>query len=182
MRIWSVEVAQSRTRRIKVPAASPDLARAAVTGVLRQGDRVLSVTDTDTTGTADADDARDALAHICARDFLPYASRAQCVEDWLIRGLDPEQRAAVNTALAFAGLRVVSDTTIAVGSPTSIPALQAWCNGTHWHRTRFFELMGRIPGATRAGITFAGVRSRAIVLPIEAFGLGDLGQADEVAA
>lgn len=167
MRAYTVFI-ESRTMRSARLAAPSEVAARAMAGVLLRGnDRLVRISD----DLADGVSARapgmaaDALARLRAQDFFDWQGQDQCVEDWLLRASDPARRDATNPVLALAGLRVMPDGRVAIGSPSSVPTLHGWFRTTPFDGSALMNVLGSLPGAQRSNLTFAGCHSRAVILP-----------------
>lgn len=167
MRAFTVYIENRTTRTARIAAVSEAQARAMAGVLLRGNDRVLRITDELAEGPAAVAPGlgAEALAHLRAKDYFDWQDRPQCVEDWLLRAVQPGMRDRVNPILALAGLRVMQDGSVAIGSPSSIPTLHGWFRTTPFDGAALMNVLGALPGARRAGLTFAGCRSRVIVLP-----------------
>jgi hypothetical protein len=167
MQVYAVTITEQRERRIRLAAASREGAIEAARAVARPKDRVVDVR---LWGERDTRAGEEALSHLLSRDYLtfdgkPYAGGiAPTVGDWLTRAAGG--LLAANERLALAGLRVL-ERRVFVGSPSSIPALAGWFRGTAWEGPELLAVLALLPGALRTNCTFAGLRSRAVSLPME---------------
>lgn len=166
MQIYTVTIAETRERKLRLAAPSAGAAQDAARAVLRQRDRIL---DLRLWGERDRSASSAALDHLLARDFLELDTGVTpTVLDWVaVASADP----AANEKLALAGLRVVQaddGPRLFVGSPASVPALAAWFRETPWAGSELLAVLALIDGARRTQCTFAGVRSRSISIPLSA--------------
>jgi hypothetical protein len=164
MRAFAVTYEEKRTRRVQVAAPSADLARAQMVALLHPGCRVVDVRAADEPDVAEGE-AQRALTHLLDRPYLSHDGQTQLVADWLDRGTTPDLRDAVNGRLALAGLRLLSEASLAVGSPVSVPTLRLWFGNGPWAGSRLLAVLATVPGARRSNMSFGGVRSRAVILP-----------------
>jgi hypothetical protein len=168
MQIWSLRIEKRRIRHQRVIAGSEAEARRSAALVLREGDRLLGAALVETTVArpVDTEEGRAALEHLLSRDFLDLDGQAAWLRDWLrLAQDDPSRRDEANRAMAMAGLRLREDGALAVGSPASVPTLGVWFESTPWAGSQLLAALDALPGASRASMTFGGVRSRATVIP-----------------
>lgn len=164
MRAFAVTYEEKRTRRVQVAAPSADAARAQMLALLHPGCRVVDVRAADDPDVAEGE-AQRALTQLLDRPFLSHEGQPQLVADWLDRGTNADLRDAVNQRLAIAGLRLLPDLALAVGSPVSIPTLRLWFGTGPWAGSRLLAVLATAPGARRSNMSFGGMRSRAVILP-----------------
>jgi hypothetical protein len=167
MKPFAVTIEERRQRRVTVPAETPEQARAMVLATMPGFARVLSVVDLSAPLVA-AGEPAEALAHLAAIPFMSDGLGLTTLRDWVLRGQSAPQRAEVNARLALAGLRL-GEGTLSIGSPASVPVLALWLRATPWAGQRLLTVLATLPGARRSNLTFAGVRSRCVVLPVRAF-------------
>lgn len=168
MQLFTVRIEQRRSRFQTVAAETPEAARRMAGLLLREGDRVLSVMQAAATGPAPADpqEGRAALLHLLSQVFVDCDGTPTWVSTWInLWHHDAARRVEVNSVLAAAGLRVKDTGALIVGTATSIPTLAEWCGGTRFAGHALAAALATIPGAERGTATFAGLRSRTIVIP-----------------
>lgn len=164
MRVWSVTVAQTRRRRLLVPAADEKAAARAVRATLRAGERVETVQAPD--AVVDAVDGRAALVWLFDQPFLPVLGRVQPLGHFANTATGGD--AAAHT-LAMAGLRWVEAQDLFIGSAVSVPWLAGRCAGTALQGLGLLTALAGIPGACKAGArTLAGVVTRGVIVPRDA--------------
>lgn len=164
---FSVTLERMERRKVRVAATSPEGAMASIRHVLPEGARVLDVTPV---GRGDPAEARAALDHLLLRDFMDLAGLKDApVEAWLRAAALPGKADELNPKLALAGLRVTPGADgpmLWVGSPLSIPLLADWFQSFMAPAFVHPALMA-LDGATRPrGMTFAGIKARAVGLPL----------------
>lgn len=168
MQTFLVTIERLERRKVRVAGDSPDDALALIRQVLPEGARALAATPM---GLPSPDQGRKALDAVLARDFMDLAGLQNApVEAWLRAAAVPDLRATMNETLALAGLRVAADADgilwLWIGSPQSIPLLCAWV-GDRMAPSMFLPAVQAIEGATRPrGMTFAGIKARAVGLPL----------------
>lgn len=167
MRAFTVHIESRALRTARIAAPSEVAARAMAGVLLRGGDRVVRISDEMTDGAAPRAPgmAADALARLRAMSFFDWQGRDQCVEDWLIRAANPASRETSNAVLALAGLRIMPDGGVAIGSPSSVPTLHGWFRTTVFDGPALMNVLASLPGARRSNLTFAGCHSRAVIVP-----------------
>ena len=165
MRAYTVFI-ESRSLRTARLAAPSEVAARAMAGVLLRGnDRLVRVSDDEQDAPRRPALAVEALERLRSRDFFDWQGQSQCVEDWLLRAAQPGQRDKVNGMLALAGLRLMPNGKVAIGSPSSVPTLHGWFRTTAFDGPALMNVLGSLPGAQRSNLTFAGCHSRAVILP-----------------
>lgn len=170
MHLFTVEIEQRRTRTVTVPAPDAEAAKVGARVLLRPNDRITTVTRqvTQAEDLRDARDiAREILRKLLAQQVPGPAGACHSVREWAGLVRHPERRiaGAADTALARCGLRA-EDGRLIVGSPTLIPALAIWFNGTPYVGPELHATLRRLPGAEDTVRTFAGIRSRAVAAPV----------------
>lgn len=170
MYLFTVEIEQRRTRTVTVPAPNAEAAKVGARVLLRPNDRVVGVTRQVT----QAEDARDAraiaqeiLSKLLAQQVPGPAGGCHSVKHWagLVQHSERRIATAADSALARCGLRAEPGQLI-VASPTQIPALAIWFNGTPFVSPLLHATLRRLPGAADTVRTFAGIRSRAVMVPV----------------
>lgn len=171
MQVYTVTIAETRERRLRLAAPSHAAAQDAARAVLRPRDRIL---DLRLWGERDRTACEAALDHLMTRDFLELDSGVTpTVQDWIEHAV---VYPSANEKLALAGLRVVAGEDghrLQIGSPACVPALAGWFRETAWAGSELLAVLALLDGARRIQCTFAGVRSRSISLPLTHV-LGDL--------
>lgn len=164
MQIYYVTVETRATSRVTVAAKSEADARADAQMIAGPGGRCIDVVPASYTMEAQA---HEALAHLLAQDWLALNNKAASIYDWLAHAADhPSKRDKINAKLAMAGLRMLANCDVVVGSPRTIPALKRWFAATPWDEAGLFAALATLPGARREGPRyFQGVQSRVIRLP-----------------
>lgn len=159
MQIYVAHIETRRTRLVRFAAKSAATAERSANVLLRPGDKLVSV---DPLGLKDPVSARSAIDHLLDRDYLPIDGQMHTVGEWLRLALTaPED---FNPRLALAGLRI-SEGSIVIASPVSIPVLSDWFADTPWAGQALLQTLDALPGASRSNFTFAGRRARALLLP-----------------
>lgn len=169
MRLFRVDIEQRRTRRATVAALHAEAAQASAGVLLRPGDRILRVTPLCEPGT---DLGAEALRFLLDRETPGPRGAVMTVRDWIDRMAgtsrpDPMARATAEAVLSPCGLRLEPDALV-VGSPSSVPALAWWCRGTPFDQGALHPALMALPGARRSVRTFAGIKSRAVAVPLGA--------------
>lgn len=167
MRVYVAEIETRRTRAVRLVAASAEAAHRSAGVLLNAGDRLLRV---DPLAERTPASAIAALRRLCDRDFLPLDVDGRLVpasvRDWIDWAATDGARAdALNPTLALAGLRVTEGSLI-VASPRSIPLLADWFHGSAWAGAALVQTLLELPGAARTARTFAGINARAVSLPL----------------
>lgn len=167
MRAYTVTIEARNLRQVRIAATSEVAARATAGVLLRGSDRVVQVSDDmDTRGPEQTVLAGiEALERLRMKPFFDWQGGSQVVEDWLIRATEPGLRDKANGLLALAGLRVMPDGRVAIGSPGSVPTLHGWFRATPYGGAQLMAVLGMLPGAVRSNMTFSGCHSRAVILP-----------------
>lgn len=166
MRAFKVTISETRERRMEVAAQDMQQAKLAVQSLLGASETVKAV---EQIGQARHGEAGAALAHLLGQDFLALDGAAASIGDWLaaaVAGSD-ETRRSLNARLAMAGLRVIDGPQIAVASAGSIPTLAMWFAGTEWQGPDLISTLRTAPEAQVRVYSFAGINSKAVVLPAE---------------
>lgn len=162
MDVYTVTVRETRLRRIQLVAESVDAACSAAAAVLDDGARVV---DAQLHAEREPAAARSALDRLLTRDFLTLPSGPTgTVGDWVYHAAKGQDWAL--DKLPLIGLRLEPGGLV-IGSPTSVPALAAWFRGTPWAKAELLAVLALVPGARRTNRTLAGVKSRAVILPID---------------
>lgn len=168
MRTFAVTILETRKRRLRLVAASAD---AAVAMLKRTHGRDVRIEGITALGGATKAAAVTALQTILGADFLDIEGGPADLRDWLGSAAmaAPGSRARFDEPLALAGLRLRFDGDapdgLVVGSANCIPFLADLMQGTGFEGDALLQVLSLVPGACRAGVTLAGVRSRAVVLP-----------------
>lgn len=164
MRAFHVLITETRERRLQVAAQDLQSARAAVQGLLTAGEAIKRI---DQVGEAKASRAREALDHLLVCDFLTLDGVAASVGDWLRAAVagDVDRRRALNARLAMAGLRVGDGPTVIIASAGSVPTLAMWFDRTDWQGPDLISTLRTLPDAVVRVFSFAGINSKAVVLP-----------------
>lgn len=167
MRIYVAEIETRRSRTVRLAAGSADAAARSAAVLLNPGDRLVRV---DPLAERTPASAIAALRLLCGRDFLDLDMNGWTVtanvRDWIDEAATSPARAdALNPSLALAGLRVTEDSLI-VGTPRSVPLLAEWFQGTAWAGGALVQTLLELPGACRTSRTFGGVAARAVALPL----------------
>lgn len=167
MQLFTVRIETRRQRIQRIAATNAETARRLVAAMLPDGDRIAAVTceGRGTPMPPDLDLARDVLQDIAARDFLDLDGQPACVQDWLLAA-GCGRADELNPVLAVAGLRVLPEHRLAVGSAQSIPMLGEWCDNTRAAGPGLLALLSECYGRQTASRTFAGVRSRCAIVPL----------------
>lgn len=160
-----VEVTARRT----ITVVAPDLpaARRAVTARFysRPG-KITHICET-AIATDDPTSGHAALQVLLAGAFLNLDGAPATIGDWAsaIQNRCAALRPELNTLMAPAGLRVLP-TGIAIANNPAILFLTDLFAQTKWAGGQWNRAIAQIPGATRANLTFAGIRSRAVIAPL----------------
>lgn len=166
MHVFTVTIAETRERRMRLVAASHAAAQDAARAVLRPRDRIL---DLRLWGERDQSACEAALDHLLHRDFLALDTGVTpTVREWVEHAVTYP---AANEKLALAGLRVTQAEDghrLLIGSPASVPALATWFQSTARAGSELLAVLALIDGARRTQCTFAGIRSRSISIPLSA--------------
>lgn len=162
MQVYTVTLRETRLRRIQMVADSAGAAEIAAADVLPEGAKVVEIQlYTERQPAA----AKKALHYLLSRDFMTLPSGPTgTVGDWVHHAANGEDWAM--DRLPLIGLRVENDRLL-IGSPTSVPALAAWFKGTHWAKAELLAALALVDGAKRTNRTMAGVKTRAVSLPLE---------------
>ncbi len=162
MQVFTVTLRETRLRRIQMVSPDADDGRANAEAVLDEGAKVI---DVQVYADRAPDAAAKALDRLLSRDFMALPSGvAGTVGDWIHHAANGADWAL--DKLPLIGLRVEQDRVV-IGSPTSVPALAAWFKGTPWAKAELLNVLALIDGARRTNRTLAGVKSRAVSLPLE---------------
>lgn len=164
MRVFHVIITETRERRVQVAVHDTQSARAAVQGLLSAGETIKRI---DQIGEARSGMAREALDHLLGCDFLTLYGLAASVEGWLRAAVaaDDATRRTLNARLAIAGLRVTDGPAIVIGSAGSVPTLAAWFDRTPWQGPDLISTLRTLPDAVVRVFSFAGINSKAVMLP-----------------
>lgn len=178
MRAYTVRIEETRMRHQRLVAHSEDAARRAASLLLRSGDKIVGVqmSEVSQKSAYSPDEGRRALKFLLARSYLPKDDAVMTLRDWVdyggyLDGIDYQGVSKsdalddANAALALCGLRLLPGGDLLVGSPVSIPALCEWLGATAWGGSKLLPVLGSLPGTTRSLRTFAGIRSRVVVIP-----------------
>lgn len=164
MRAFVVTIETPRRRTVQVVADRAEDAARAARRTIGAGSRVVDVA---LVARNDQDAGRSALRLILSQPWLDLDGAEAITADWLAAAkagnegpTDPHNR-----ALAAAGLRVSPDGDLIVGSAGSIPNLADWMADTAFHGKNLLSALARLPGAARTVIHFAGICSKAVILP-----------------
>lgn len=162
MQVFVITLQEARPRRIKMVADDRDAALAAAKDVLPDGWRVL---DIQLHADLKPQTASKALDRLLTRDFLTLPSGVTgTVGDWIHHAAKGEDWAI--DQLPLIGVRVEPGRVV-IGSPTSVPALGAWFRGTPWAKAELLNALALFAGAKRTNRGMAGVKTRAVSLPLE---------------
>lgn len=166
MRAFQVVITEIRERKVSVVAYDLNAAKHAVQAMLGAGESIKRV---DQIGEARAGQAGKAIKHLLGRDYLSLNGKAASVEDWLRAAVraDDATRRTLNAKLALAGLRVSDGPAIVIGSAGSVPTLGHWFDGTEWQGPDLISTLRTLPEAVVRVFSFAGINSKAVVLPCE---------------
>lgn len=166
MRAFQVTVTEIRERKVSVVAYDLNAAKHAVQAMLGAGESIKRV---DQIGEARAGQAHEAIKWLLGRDYLSLHGKAASVEDWLRAtvGANAETQRALNAKLALAGLRVTFGNEIVIGSAGSVPTLGQWFEATEWQGPDLISTLRTLPEAVVRVFSFAGINSKAVVLPGE---------------
>lgn len=163
MQIYYVTVETRATSRVTVAARSEAEARADALLIAGAGARCLDAVPASYTAEAQA---HEALAHLLVQDWLPLNDQPATVLDWVERAVFGPDRAAINAKLALAGLRVLDNLDLTVG--TAVPVLRRWFASTPWGGAGLRTALSRLPGARLEGPRyFQGVQSKTVRLPYD---------------
>lgn len=169
MYLFSVEIEQRRTRRVTVPAPTAEAAKIGARVLLRPNDRIVSVSCI--RSAPDPKDligqATDIVATILDKEVPSPRGIGLTVIEWIERLKSPNRavRADADLALARCGLRF-DEGDLHIGSPNVIPALAIWFDGTAYSGQQLHATLRRLPDAKPSVRTFAGIRSRAVGVPL----------------
>jgi hypothetical protein len=167
MQVFTVTLRETRVRRIQMVAEDARAAREAAQEVLCQGE---SVTDVQLYADRQPANVRAALEHLFSRDFMDIPANADgdvvtgTVGDWVWHAAKGADWAA--DKLPLIGLRLENDRLL-VASPQSVPALGAWFKGTPWAKGELIVALRTLPGVKRTNRSLAGVKTRAVMLPLD---------------
>ena len=167
MHTFLVTIHETRKRRLRLVAASAD---AAVAMLKRTHGRDVRVEGITALGASTQASAVTALRTILGADYLDLNGKPATLRDWLGAAASmPAVQKLFDDPLAVAGLRMRygagGAVGLAVGSANCIPFLADLMQGTGFEGDALLQVLALVPGAERAGVTLAGVRSRAVVLP-----------------
>lgn len=166
MRAFQVTITEIRERKVSVVSHDLNGAKHAVQAMLGAGE---SIKKAEQVGEARAGLAREAILHLLRQDYLTLNGKAALVEDWLRAtvGQDQARQRVLNARLALAGLRVTFENQIVIGSAGSVPTLGQWFEHTEWQGPDLISTLRTLPDAVVRVFSFAGINSKAVVLPSE---------------
>ena len=164
-------------KTITVLAPSLTAARRAV--AVRAGFRTGRITDicetesgdqTTDHATATSADGHAALQILLTAEFLELFARPACIADWLRSDTTQAGQAwqdIANAKLSLAGLRIVEGGLAVANNPEFMFLINLFA-ATKWAGGQWSMALRNIPGARVTNLTFAGIRSRAVIVPLPA--------------
>lgn len=167
MQVFTATITRRVSRRVQVAAQDETHAARMVRSVLRPGEKLDGFNIGRELEGMLEDDGREALARILDRDWFPTStgSPPMPVSFWIGAPRVDTPGSEAYDKLAIAGLRVLPDGALAVGSAQSVPQLADWMRGTRFAGPGLIKSLRCIPGARPINLTLAGQASRAIALP-----------------
>lgn len=176
MQTFIVTIERLERRKVRMAASDIELLRHMLPKTLPEGARVL---DVQPMGLPEASVGREILDHLLSRNFMALNGQPDAaVESWVSHAMKVSVDQA-NATLALAGMRVGFDRDglawLWIASAMSIPALNWWMKGLGRDASDLLPALQSLPGATRPrGMTFAGLKARAVGLPMSTvFPAGD---------
>lgn len=166
MRAFVVTIETPHRRTVQVVADRAEDAARAARRTIGARSRVVDVA---LVARNDQDAGRAALRLILSQPYLDLDGAEATVADWVAAAkaanegpTDPHNR-----ALSPAGVRVSPGGDLIVASAGSVPCLAEWLADTAFHGKNLIGALARLPGAARTTLTFAGLPSKAVLLPWE---------------
>ena len=168
MKSYTAQVEVTTRRTITVIAPNRAAGQRAVAA--RFGDkpgRIIQLCEASTPADVAAA-GRVARQVLLDAEFLDIDGAPASIGDW-VRAFQvtPHLRQTLSSTMAPAGLRVLPDGIAVANNPVILFLADIYAN-TKWHGGQWGRAMGLIPGASRANLTFAGIRSRAVIVPLPA--------------
>lgn len=167
MQIFTATVSRRVLRRVQLAAQDEAQAARMVRAVLRPGEKLEGFNQGHGQDGFTEDDGREAVARILDRDWLPVSPSREPmpVSFWVRAPRASVPGSEAYTSLAVAGLRVLPDGELAIGSAQSVPQIAEWMRGTRFAGPGLFQALRAIMGATGVNLTLAGQATRAVVIP-----------------